>query len=125
MTILELRNSFNGSSCMTADQLAQALGKQPGRAWQQDLARALKGCGIVPGRTRINGKRVRAYRRDDFEADDQGRVRDSPELFNHEKKRIEAEVNRLEVKSVLRELNRVADSIEQDEPNAKRSDLPG
>jgi hypothetical protein len=54
-----------------------------------------------------------------------GRVRGSPELFNREKKRIEAEVNRLEVKSVLRELNRVADSIEQDEPNAKRSDLPG
>jgi hypothetical protein len=106
------------------DEILNTLGLDSNA--KEKLTKALRAeFGIIEQDVYCDGKKTSAYLVEDFQADEQGRVRGSPELFNREKKRIEAEVNRLEVKSVLRELNRVADSIEQDEPNAKRSDLPG
>ena len=126
MSISDVKAVFKGRDAVTTDELLTALGFDSSNGMKEKLTEALKGgFGIIEHDVYCDGRKTTAYLAEDFQAYEQGRVRGSPELFNREKKRIEAEVNRLEVKSVLRELNRVADSIEQDEPNAKRSDLPG
>jgi len=119
LTPADIRQSFNGSQYLSADQIAHATGRQPGRAWQKKLGQALREIGIVPAQIRVNGKRIRAYYKDDFEADGKGRVRGSPKFLEKQRAKIEREIERLSTRRVLQELTRVAEGLEQDEPNAK------
>jgi hypothetical protein len=75
MKLLDVRNAFDGQRFKTADQLATALGREPGRKWQRALARELgkmasvTSCdrSIKPQRRWINKKQVRVYDLNDFQ----------------------------------------------------------
>jgi hypothetical protein len=120
MKFEKLRQAFNGSEYLPAKDLVTAAGLKPSRGLEMKLARSLKAeFRIIRHRVRVNGRRVRAYRREDFQADDQGRVRGTLTFIEKQRAKIEREIERLSTRRVLQELTRVAEGLEQDEPNAK------
>jgi hypothetical protein len=75
MKLADIRGAFDGQRFKTADELAEALGKKPGKKWQRALARELgkitsvTSCDrfIKPQRRWINKKLVRVYDLNDFQ----------------------------------------------------------
>jgi hypothetical protein len=118
MNLLQIKNAFNGERFKTADELAVALGVEPGKKWQRSLQHALTDLHIQHGapkrethQHRINGKVVRVYDYQDFI--DKQEDKDTREYRRH------ILMQKLTAKARLDELNRVADTLEEDEPSLK------
>jgi len=118
MNLQDIENAFHGERFKTADELAAALGVEPGKAWQRSLQQELADLcikygapKIEPRQHRINGKVVRVYDREDFEDKQEAKAaREDRKLVLTQKLTASARLN---------ELNRVADGLEEDEPSLK------
>lgn len=107
MTIDEVRAAFGGNRYRTANELAVALGRQPGKGWQRKLANALSVmCSIEARRVYIGGKRCRVYDIVDFAQDDKGKVRGTLSAW----KTMELQADR----SILVKASKKADELERD-----------
>jgi hypothetical protein len=126
MRFEKLRQAFNRSEYLPAKDLAQATGLKPepgpGNETCQGTEREVPHCPAPGPREREKGP---GLAKADFEIDQNGCVTGTQKYRDQVQAKVERNLERLKAKAVLCELNRVADSIEQEEPNAKRSDLPG
>jgi hypothetical protein len=118
MNLQDIENAFHGERFKTADELAAALGVEPGKAWQRSLQQELADLHvrfgapkIEPRQHRINGKVVRAYDKEDFV--------DKQEAKAAREDRKIILMQKLTTKARLDELNRIADGLEEDEPSLK------
>jgi hypothetical protein len=73
-TVTDIADAFNGQRFMTANELAVALGRTPGRRWQMTLARELKKVltdvttSIKPKVRKLGKRLARVYDLNDFRA---------------------------------------------------------
>jgi hypothetical protein len=118
MNLQQVKNAFNGERFKTADELAIALGVEPGKKWQRALHHALTDLHnrygvpkIEPRQHRINGKVVRVYDHEDF-------IDKQEEKDAREYRRMIL-CQKLTAKARLDELDRIANGLEEDEPSLK------
>jgi hypothetical protein len=126
-TIQDIRTAFGDKRFMTAPEIASALGLEPSLDFELRLRKNLEERYLIePQEVGVNGETKIIYDRDDFEADEEGRVRGTPALIQRRKEEVKANISRLNAKHTacitrasLAELDRVADTLEEDEPSLK------
>jgi hypothetical protein len=120
MTTRDIANAFDGQRFKTADELAIALGRKPGKAWQRNLARALREfpCAkdasdnnlsdrrIRPKFRQVGGRFARVYDLNDFK---------TPQAQKEEEnRRIEANLAKLRTGNAMVRLQELEQRLKAD-----------
>jgi hypothetical protein len=125
ITIHDVRAAFGNKEVMTCQKLVAALkiedaqpeDREEGQSIQDWLAYRLKtGFGIVEREVYNNGKRCKAYVKEDFEPTENGHVRGTATYLNQRQAIVE---KGLGTRSVLDRLKQIAQGLKEDEPCVK------